>query len=52
MKKQYRGGDCLKRGVGRGLGQFVDLRWGGISKKEGGGVDTLMYAVYQIAINV
>ena len=35
MKKQYRGGDCLKRGVGRGLGQFVDLRWGGLARKRG-----------------
>ena len=25
-KKQYRGGNCLKRGE---LGHFTDLRWGG-----------------------
>ena len=28
MKNQYRGGNCLKRGGG--LGQFADLRWGGV----------------------
>ena len=32
-KNQYRGGDCLKRG----LGQFANLRRG-LGKKNGGGV--------------
>ena len=32
-KNQYRGGDCLKRG----LGQFANLRRG-LGKKKGGGV--------------
>ena len=45
-KKQYRGGDCLKRG---GLGQFADLGGvggrggGGCAWQEIGGVDTPRY---------
>ena len=31
-KNQYRGGDCLKRG----LGQFVNLRGGGAWQERGG----------------
>ena len=31
VKNQFREGDCLKRG----LGQFADLRGGGLGKKEG-----------------
>ena len=33
MKNQYRGGYCLKGGGGR-LGQFADLKGGGLDKKE------------------
>ena len=31
-KNQYREGNCLKRG---GLGQFTDLREGGLARKRG-----------------
>ena len=37
-KNQYRGGNCLKR---EGLGQFADLREGGVGKKEGVGVSSV-----------
>ena len=45
-KNQYRGADCLKRG---GLGQFADLRGGGLARKREwcflGGFDTPMHTM-------
>ena len=52
LKNQYIGG--LPKKGGGGLGQFVDLRGGGLGKKEGvvflrgGGVDTPMPTMYSM----
>ena len=48
MKNQYRGGHCLKRG----LGQFADLSGGLARKREvvflrGWGVDTPMHTMFR-----
>ena len=53
-KNQYNRGNCLKRG--KGLGQFADLRGGGLAKKGGGvfegreGVDAPLHTTLKTSV--